>query len=114
MCADLSLEVLHPSLKFDDLHVEGGLLAPEGSDLLLIPRVLLLLPRKVTLDVLLDFEEFVGEGLADVLGLKGQLAFQSGFLNAQLGNICLVHLELILDLSDKILYGDHSTSRLPQ
>ena len=114
MCADLSLKVLHPPLQFDDLHVEGGLLAPEGSDLLLEPRVLLLLTRKVTLDVLLYLEEFIGESFADVLGLKGKLTFQSGFLNTQLGYVGLIHLELILDLSYEILHDVHTTSRLPQ
>ncbi len=69
----------------------------------------------MTLDVFLNLEELVGEGFADVLGLEGKLPFQSGFLNAQLGDVGLVDLELILDLSDEILYnGGHASIRLPQ
>ena len=69
MRADLPLEVLHPPLELDDLHVQGGRLAPECGDLLLVPCIFLLLSREVPLDVLFDLEKLVGEGLADILGL---------------------------------------------
>ena len=76
MRPDLSLEVLHPPLELDDLHVQGGLLAPECGDLLLVPSIFLLLTREVSLDVLFHLEKLVGESLAYILGLKGKLAFK--------------------------------------
>lgn len=74
MSADLSLKVLHASLQLDNLHIEGGLLAPEGSDLLLETCVLLFLPCEVTLDVLLHLEQLVCQGFAHILGLECELA----------------------------------------
>jgi hypothetical protein len=54
--SDVPLESPHAPLELDHLHVEGGLLAAESSDLLLVARILLLLLREVTLDVLLHLE----------------------------------------------------------
>ena len=106
MRADLPLEVLHPPLELDDLHVQGGLLAPECGDLLLIPCIFLLLSREVSLDVLFDLEKLVGEGLADILGLKGKLALKLRFLDSKLRHVGFVHLELVLDLADEVLRRD--------
>jgi len=96
-------KVFHPPLKLNDLHVQGGLLAPECGDLLLIPSIFLLLPREVSLDVLFDLEKLVGEGLAYILGLKGKLAFKLRFLDSKLRHVGFVHLELVLDLADEVL-----------
>ena len=71
--SDVPFESTHASLEFDHLHVEGGLLAAESSDLLLEARILLLLLREVTLDVLLYLEKFVGQRLSHVLSLKCQV-----------------------------------------
>ena len=70
---DVPLESPHASLEFDHLHVKGGLLAAESSDLLLEARILLLLLREVTLDVLLYLEKFVRQRLSHVLSLKCQV-----------------------------------------
>ena len=106
MRADLFLEVLHSPLELDDLHVQGGLLAPECGDLLLVPSIFLLLTREVSLDVFFDLEKLVGQGLADILGLKGKLALKLRFLNSQLRYVGFVNLELVLDLADEVLRWD--------
>lgn len=76
MSANLSLKVLHASLQLDNLHIEGGLLAPEGSDLLLEAGVFLFLPREVTLDVLLHFEQLICQGFTHILGLECELTLK--------------------------------------
>ena len=79
--AHLSLKVSHPSFELDNLHIESGLLAPECRDLLLISCVFLFLMCEMSLDVLLDLEKLVCEGLANVLGLQGQLALEACFFD---------------------------------
>jgi hypothetical protein len=112
--ADLSLEVFHPPFELNDLHVQGGLLAPECSNLLLVPSIFLLLTREVSLDVLFDLEKLVGESLADILGLKGKLALKLRFLDSKLRHVGFVDLELVLDLADEVLRRDYAQKLLPR
>lgn len=73
---------------------------------MLVPCIFLLLSREVSLDVLFDLEKLVGEGLADILGLKGKLALKLRFLDSKLRHVGFVNLELVLDLADEVLISD--------
>ena len=67
--ANLMLKCAHSSLKFKHLHVKSSLLSTEGSYLLLVSGVLLFLGREVSLNIFLDFKEFIRKRFANVLGL---------------------------------------------
>ena len=77
--SDLHLQLGHSSLHLEQLHVEGSLLAPECSNLLLDARVLSLLESVVALHFLLHLEVLVSEGFAHLLCLQREYTFE-GFL----------------------------------
>ena len=94
---ELSLQGCHASLQLHHLHIEGGLLASESSDLLLEPSILLLLVGKVTLDVLLNFEQLISESFADVLSLHCQVLLEFSFVGAQNLHLLFVICKLLLN-----------------
>lgn len=101
--SQLVLQGRHATFELQHLHVQGGLLTAEGSNLLLEARILLLLVRKVPLDVFLDLEELVGEGLSDVLGLKSEVLLEGGLLGGDRLHLRAVVGKLLLQRLDHFL-----------
>ena len=103
MVAHLALDLGHSALQLNQLHVQSGLLAFEGSHLLLQAAVFVLLVGVVALHLLLDLEVFVGEGLSDLLSLKGNNVFEGVLLSAEDSDLLLVHGKLVGQSTDSIL-----------
>lgn len=68
--ANIDLDLGHTALQFDKLHVEGGLLTPECSDLLLQAGILVLLVGVMSLHFLFDFKVLVCKSFANFLRLE--------------------------------------------
>ena len=95
MVPDLALHLGHAPLQLDQLHVQSGLLAFERSDLLLETAVFVLLVGVVALHFLFNFEVFVGQSLAHLLGLQSDHVFESVLFFAEHNHLTLVHGELV-------------------
>ena len=107
---EVSLKCGHASFKLYHLHVKGSLFTAEGCYLLLEARVLLLLMRKVTLDIFFNFEKLVGQSLAHILCLQSEILFQYCFFLAQTLHILFVIVEFILNDFDHFLLIEIMTS----
>ena len=68
--AYLGLQFSHSSFHLQELHIESGFLASEGSNLLLDARVLGLLESIMALHLLFDLEVFVRECFTHFLSLQ--------------------------------------------
>ena len=101
--AHLELELGHTTLQLEQLHIQGGLLAAKGRHLLLQARILGLLMRVVTFHFFFNFKVFVGEGLADLLGLHGEDALERVLLRAEHLHLALVEVEFLCQLLDHVL-----------
>jgi hypothetical protein len=104
--AHLQFQLGHSSLQFEQLHVEGGLLAAHCRHLLLNARVLGFLMGVVPFHFFFDLEILIGERLADFLGLESEHAFKSLFLASQHLHFLLVVVELLGKSLDHIFEGD--------
>ena len=87
----------HSALQLEHLHVQGGLLAAECCDLLLVARVLLLLVREVSRNIFLHLEKVVGEGFSNVLSLQGKTGLQLRLFLLEGLHFGLVELQVFLD-----------------
>ena len=75
----------------------------ERRDLLLEPGVLGLLVGEVTLHLLLDAHQLVGEGFLNILGLHRQYGLQCLLLGLKNRDLSLMKGHLILDALDHLL-----------
>ena len=81
--AHIHFDIGHTSLQFNQLHIEGSLLASKRSCLLLQATVLGLLVGLVSLHFLLNLKILISEGLAHLLCLEGDHVLQGVFLTSE-------------------------------
>lgn len=103
VAANLKLKLFNALLHADDILLKSGLVVLELGELLLKSSALCLLVCVVSLDLLLDTVELIGQSLAGVALLHGENALESLLLTAQNLNLLLVSVEVLLQLSHSVI-----------
>lgn len=101
--ANLQFEFIDSSLNSKYILLKSGLLVLELSDLRLQPAGLGLLVRVVSLDLLLDPVQLVGESFARVVLLHGQHRLERLLLAPEDLHLLLVRVQVLLQAADRLI-----------